>query len=89
MRRLFSIIALLLVIVSVAGCSTGTVGSLGLVALDHTSYARHHRTEMNAIRCGWHSYRAIHDFRHNHKLYGTYQGVMSARSCTHLVHHHR
>jgi hypothetical protein len=85
--KIFSLIALALVAISLAGCSTSTVGSIGVAALGHTKYARHHRTEMNAVRCGWHSYRAVHDLRHGHKVYGTVEGALAAHSCTKVVRH--
>jgi hypothetical protein len=84
--KIFSLIALALVAISLAGCGAGAAGSVGLSVLGHTKYARHHRTEMTAIRCGWHSYRAVHDFRHHHKVYGTIEGALGARSCAKLIH---
>jgi hypothetical protein len=85
-RCLLATAALILVCLSTAACGVGTTGSLGLAAADHTSYAHHHPKVMNDIRCGWHSYRAVHDLRHHSLLWGAYQAYEGVKSCSKASH---
>ena len=72
---------------SVAACG-GSVGSVGLVVLDHTKFARKHPTLMNGVRCAYHTERTVHDLKNGHKVYGVIQGGLAAHSCLKLAKHH-